>query len=98
MQLVNAQDSYLVPVEPIGTLSSTLCDKGDLPIVNDKLNPQIFADADYANGSDSRRSITGSDLITYLLAGANISWQSYQQKSLALSTMEAENMAAYAAT
>jgi hypothetical protein len=69
--------------------------KGDLPIVNGKLNPQIFADADYANDPDSRRSITG---YTYLLAGAPISWQSRQQKSVALSTMEAEYMAACAAT
>jgi len=69
--------------------------KGDLPIQNPKINPQVFADADYANDPDSRRSITG---YTYMLAGGPISWQSRQQKSVALSTMEAEYMAACAAT
>ena len=70
--------------------------KGDLPVQNPKINPQVFADADYANNPDSRRSITGC---TYMLAGGPIiSWQSRQQKSVVLFTMEAEYMAACPAT
>ena len=55
----------------------------------------MFADADYANDPDSRRSITG---YTCMLAGGPISRQSRQQKSVVLSTMDAEYMAACAAT
>ena len=60
-----------------------------------KVNPEIYVDADYAADPDSRRSITG---YIFMLAGAPISWQSRQQASVALSTMEAEYMAACAAT
>ena len=60
-----------------------------------KVNPEIYVDADYAADTDNRRSITG---YIFMLAGAPISWQSRQQSSVALSTMEAEYMAACAAT
>jgi hypothetical protein len=53
-----------------------------------------YVDADFANDMDSRRSITG---YIFLFAGAPISWQSRAQVSTALSTMEAEYMAASAA-
>ena len=46
-----------------------------------------YADADYANDVDSRRSITG---YVFIFAGAPLSWNSTTQHSVALSTMEAE--------
>jgi hypothetical protein len=81
--------------------------KGDLPLVNKfresgegankrvRVNPELYVDADYAADPDSRRSITG---YIFMLAGGPISWQSRQQSSVALSTMESEYMAACAAT
>ena len=59
-----------------------------------RVSPNFYVDADHANDPDSRRSITGYVLT---LAGAPISWQSRQQVSVALSSMEAEYMAACAA-
>jgi hypothetical protein len=53
-----------------------------------------FVDADFANNLDDRRSITG---YVFMMAGAPISWQSNSQKTVALSTMEAEYMALAAA-
>ena len=57
--------------------------------------PLGYVDADYASDPDSRRSVTG---YMFMLAGSPISWQSRQQSSVALSTMEAEYMAACSAT
>eukprot|EP01038_Epipyxis_sp_PR26KG_P014695 gene14695-19743_t len=54
-----------------------------------------YVDADFANDLDTRRSVTG---YVFMLAGGPISWQSRAQVSTALSTMEAEYMAASAAT
>eukprot|EP01041_Mallomonas_annulata_P042119 gene42119-biopygen5493 len=51
-------------------------------------------DADFANDMDSRRSITG---YVFRFAGAPISWPFRAQVPTALSTMEAEYMAASAA-
>ena len=80
---------------------------GELPLVNKfnesgesankkvRVNPELYVDADYAADPDSRRSITG---YIFMLAGGPISWQSRQQASVALSTMESEYMAACAAT
>ena len=59
-----------------------------------RVTPDFYVDADYANDPDSRRSITG---YVFVLAGAPISWQSRQQVSVALSSMEAKYMAACAA-
>jgi hypothetical protein len=53
-----------------------------------------FGDADFAGDLDSRRSTTG---FVFLLNGAAISWQSRLQKTVAVSTAEAEYMAAGAA-
>ena len=52
-------------------------------------------DASYAGDVDTRRSTTG-----YLLkiSGGPVSWQSRLQSSVELSSMEAEYMAASAAT
>ncbi len=54
-------------------------------------NPMVkgFADADYANDKDDRRSVTG---YLFTFGGAAISWRSRRQRSVALSTTEAEYM------
>ena len=49
-----------------------------------------YSDADYANNTDDRRSITG---YVFVFAGAPLSWNSMTQHSVALSTMEAEYFA-----
>lgn len=49
-----------------------------------------FADADYANDVDTRRSTTGY-VIT--VSGSVVCWKSRRQRSVALSTTEAEYMA-----
>ena len=54
-----------------------------------------YCDADWGTSMDDRRSITGW---VFLVAGGAISWQSQRQKSVALSTVEAEYMAASNAT
>src|SRR5580765_2621919 len=46
-----------------------------------------FADADWGNNADDRRSYTG---YFFKLANAAISWSSRKQKSVALSSTEAE--------
>ena len=56
--------------------------------------PTGFVDADYARDTSTRRSCTG---FIFFLAEAPISWQTRQQPSVALSTMESEFMAACAA-
>jgi hypothetical protein len=60
-----------------------------------KANAQVFVDADYGGNKDDRRSVTG---YVFVLAGALVSWQSRSQTTVALSSMEAEYMAACAAT
>jgi len=54
--------------------------------------PQLvgYCDADWAQSKMDRRSITG---YVFLLCGGAISWQSKKQKTVALSTVEAEYMA-----
>ena len=56
---------------------------------------ESYVDADFANCIDDRHSISG---YAFLLAGGPISWQSRSQPTVALSTMEAEYMAAATAT
>ncbi|KAK9873393.1 hypothetical protein WA026_022456 [Henosepilachna vigintioctopunctata] len=51
---------------------------------------QGFADADWANDKNDRRSYTG---FVFRLSGGAISWQSTKQKTVALSSTEAEYMA-----
>lgn len=54
-----------------------------------------FADADWANCVDDRKSYTG---YAFILGGCPISWESRKQKTTALSSMEAEYMALSEAT
>ena len=54
-----------------------------------------YADSDHGRCIDTRRSITG---YIFLMCNGPISWQSKQQSSVALSSMEAEYMALCAAT
>ena len=54
-----------------------------------------YIDVDWAADINDRRSITG---YVFILAGAAISWSSKKQTSVALSSTEAEYMAAAAAT
>lgn len=49
-----------------------------------------YADADYANDADTRRLTTG---YTITVGGSTVCWQSRRQRSVALSTTEAEYMA-----
>jgi hypothetical protein len=55
---------------------------------------QVFADADYAGCLDTRRSTTG---YVFLISGTAVSWSSKLQHTVAVSTAEAEFMAAAAA-
>ena len=54
-----------------------------------------YSDADYANSVDDRRSVTG---YVFVFAGAPLTWNSMNQQSVALSTMEAEYFAVCKAT
>jgi hypothetical protein len=54
-----------------------------------------YSDADYASDKGTRRSVTGT---LFFLCGGPVSWESRLQPSVALSTCEAELMAACAAT
>ena len=84
---------YFCGVLPTPTLTNT-GSITDHMVKRPRVIPDFYVDADYANDPESRRSITG---YVFLLAGAPISWQSRQQVSVALSSMEAEYMAACAA-
>jgi hypothetical protein len=71
------------------TRSSKLTYGGDDDVLNTNLH--IFCDADWASDATDRKSISG-----YLIsmAGGAVSWSSKKQTSVALSTAEAEYMAA----
>lgn len=55
---------------------------------------EAFADSDHGNCPDTRKSTTG---YVFKLAGAPIMWKSKRQDTVALSTMDAEYIAAAAA-
>ena len=75
-------------IQPKGVFSVTL-------ETADAMTPLGFVDSDHARDPDTRRSVTG---YVFTLAGGPIVWQSRNQTSVALSSMEAEYMAACAAT
>jgi len=50
---------------------------------------RAYVDADWAGDTDDRRSCSGN---IFMLANGPISWETKKQKSVALSTMEAEYM------
>jgi len=77
-----ACDSLVVPVLEAGIFD-----------VSDEL--RVYSDSDHARCQDTRRSVTG---FIFYLAGAPICWQSRQQPTVALSSMEAEYMAACSTT
>ena len=54
-----------------------------------------YCDADWASNIDDRRSITG---YVFMLCGGAVSWQTKKQPTVALSSVEAEYMAATQAT
>ena len=72
-----------------GTADRGICYSGD------DLNVFAYSDADWAGDLDSRRSTT-TGYVVYA-AGGPISWQSKLQSTIAVSTMEAEYMAAFGA-
>ncbi|XP_055904350.1 uncharacterized protein LOC129940122 [Eupeodes corollae] len=61
---------------------------------NDDSELLAYSDADWANEVDDRRSVSGYIL---KMQGGPISWDSKRQKTIALSTTEAEYMALSAA-
>jgi len=65
-------------------------DKGLVFYKNSCCVLQGFSDADWAGDHETRRSTTG---FTFIFGGAAVSWDSQMQKTVALSTMEAEYMA-----
>jgi hypothetical protein len=62
---------------------------------SDNLEVVGYADADYTDCEDSRKSTSG---YVFTLAGGAISWKSSKQTTTATSTMHAEYMACYEAT
>jgi hypothetical protein len=54
-----------------------------------------YCDADWGSNQDDRRSVTG---YVYILNGGAVSWQARKQPTVALSSVEAEYMAATEAT
>lgn len=60
-----------------------------------KSNLEGYSDADYAKDTSTRRSLTG---YVFIKNGAAVTWATQRQNSVALSTTEAEFMAACSAT
>jgi hypothetical protein len=54
-----------------------------------------YCDSDWASDKDDRRSVTG---YAFMLGGGAVSWQAKKQQTVALSSVEAEYMAAAQAT
>jgi hypothetical protein len=71
-----------------GTFDKSLCFSRDCPIVD---TPWGWVDSDWAGDTDTHRSHTPYII---MMNGGPISWKSRRQDSVALSTSEAEYMAA----
>ena len=70
----------------------------DLGIIYRKdtqINPEGYTDADWGSNPVDRKSISG---YTFLIGNGPITWTSKKQRTVALSSMEAEYMAASLAT
>ena len=87
---------YLHGTRDLGLVFHTLSpgQEEHYPCTINSMIPIGYVDADYARDPSTRRSCTG---YIFFLADAPISWQTRQQPSVALSTMESEFMAACAA-
>ncbi|KAJ9511606.1 hypothetical protein QJQ45_007361 [Haematococcus lacustris] len=75
-------------------MSSTQCSTIDKRGPNLLATPLAYCDADYAGDKDTARSTTG---YVFAMNGAAISWSSRLQPTVAMSTAEAEYMAACSA-
>jgi len=80
------QQIHLDTISPNGYMRGILPNHTDF---------NCYVDASHASDVDTRRSITG---YIFFISGGPVSWQSRMQTSVALSSMEAEYMAASAAT
>jgi len=58
---------------------------------SEDVDPRGYSDADYAGDTETRRSTNG---YLFMLAGGAITWGSFRQRSVSLSTTEAEYIAA----
>ena len=80
-----------------GTKDLRLTYRGSPPGSEDDISGDLlgYVDADWASDINDRRSISG---FVFMLSGSAITWSSKRQQSTALSSTEAEYMAASAAT
>ena len=81
-----SQQTSTEDIVPLGYM------RGVLPMLTDF---NCYVDASHAADIETRRSTTGH---IFFISGGHVSWQSRMQTSIALSSMEAEYMAASAAT
>jgi hypothetical protein len=78
-----------------GTINQSLTFTAKDGIVNDKLNVNVYSDADWAGDLDDRRSTTG---YVVCIGNSTVIWSTKKQKTVSLSSAEAEYMALAAAT
>jgi hypothetical protein len=67
------------------------------PLGKAAISPVVigYSDSDWGSDADDRRSVTG---YVFLLGGGAVSWQARKQTTVALSSVEAEYMAATQST
>ncbi|GBP86394.1 Uncharacterized mitochondrial protein AtMg00820 [Eumeta japonica] len=97
--IIGSKWVFRVKDQPTGPrFKSRLCAKGYAQAkgidYKETFSPTV-SDADYANDVTTRRSTTG---YIFIKNGAAVTWSSQRQHTVALSTTEAEFMAACAAT
>ncbi|GJT85512.1 retrovirus-related pol polyprotein from transposon TNT 1-94 [Tanacetum coccineum] len=81
---------YLIASRPDLTFVVCMCARGLWYPKDSSINLTAYADADYAGCQDTRRSTSGS---MQLLGDGLVSWSSKRQKSIAISSTEAEYIA-----